>query len=52
LPVMVRMNDLSDAERPHSDDPDFWNVWSGEDEDFHEVTRSIDWKKIVDDWQK
>lgn len=52
LPVMVRMNDLSDAERPHSDDPDFWDVWSGEDEDFHEVTRNIDWKKIVDDWQK
>ena len=52
LPVMVRMNDLSDAERPHSDDPDFWDVWSGEDEDFQEVTRNIDWKKIVDDWQK
>ena len=52
LPVMVRMNDLSDAERPHSDDPDFWNVWSGEDENFQEVTRNIDWKKIVDDWQK
>jgi len=52
LPVMVRMNDLSDAERPHSDDPDFWDVWSGEDEDFQEVTRDIDWKKIVDDWQK
>jgi len=52
LPVMVRMRDLSDAERPHSDDPDFWDVWSGEDEDFQEVTRNIDWKKIVDDWQK
>jgi hypothetical protein len=52
LPVMVRMNDLSDAERPHSDDPDFWDVWSGEDENFQEVTREIDWKKIVDDWQK
>lgn len=52
LPVMVRMNDLSDAERPHSDDPDFWDVWSGVDKDFQEVTRNIDWKKIVDDWQK
>lgn len=52
IPVMVRMNDLSDAERPHSDDPDFWDVWSGKDEDSKEVTRNIDWKKIVEDWQK
>lgn len=52
LPVMVRMNDLSDAERPHSDDPDFWDVWSGKDKNQKEVTRIIDWKKIVDDWQK
>lgn len=51
LPVMVRMNDLSYEERPHSDDPDFWDVWSGKDKDGNEVIRPIDWKKIVDDWQ-
>lgn len=51
LPVMVRMNDLSDAERPHSDDPDFWDVWSGKDKKDEDVIRNIDWKKVVDDWQ-
>ena len=46
LPIMVRMNDLQDHERPHSDDPDFWDVWS------HVKKRSIDWDKIVEDWQQ
>lgn len=52
LPVMVRMNDLSDEERPHSDDPDFWDVWSGKDKDGNDVNRLINWQNIVDDWQK
>jgi uncharacterized protein len=52
LPVMVRINDLSDTERPHSDDPDFWNVWSGKDNNDKDVIRNIDWVKIVEDWQK
>jgi DNA helicase HerA-like ATPase len=52
LPVMVRMNDLSDAERPHSEDPDFWDVWSGKDNNDNDVIRKIDWAKIVEDWQK
>jgi DNA helicase HerA-like ATPase len=52
LPVMVRMNDLSDAERPHSEDPDFWDVWSGKDKNDKDVIRNIDWAKIVEDWQK
>ncbi len=52
LPVMVRMNDLSDAERPHSDDPDFWNVWTGKDNNDNDVIRNVDWVKIVEDWQK
>jgi hypothetical protein len=45
LPIMVRMNDLSDEERPHSDDPDFWDVWAGDS------PRKINWKDITDDWQ-
>ncbi len=45
LPIMVRMNDLADHERPHSDDPDFWDVWSKESE------RSINWQTVVDEWQ-
>lgn len=46
LPIMVRMNDLQDHERPQSDDPDFWEVWSRSKE------RTIDWDQIVEDWQQ
>lgn len=45
LPVIVRMNDLPKSQQPQSDDPDFWKVWTGEDE------RSIDWKYVADTWQ-
>ncbi len=45
LPILVRMNDLPENQRPHSSDPDFWKVWTGESE------RSVDWEKIADDWQ-
>lgn len=51
LPIMIRMNDLADHERPHSDDPDFWDVWSGKDVAGNTVTRDINWQKIVDAWQ-
>lgn len=52
LPVLVKMNDLSEAQRPHSDDPDFWNVWKGKDEGGKTVARKSDWKSVVADWQK
>ena len=45
LPVLVRMNDLLEEQRPQSDDPDFWNVW------INGKTRDVDWKRIADDWQ-
>lgn len=45
LPVLVRMNDLQKEQQPQSDDPDFWNVWTGI------KTRDVDWKQIADDWQ-
>jgi uncharacterized protein len=45
LPVIVRMNDLPKEQQPQSDDPDFWNVWTGEDK------RDVDWKHIADIWQ-
>ncbi|MHB8927998.1 MAG: ATP-binding protein [Bacillota bacterium] len=44
LPVLVRMNDLPEEQRPQSDDPDFWRVWTGE-------KRDVNWKLITDDWQ-
>lgn len=44
LPILVEMNELPLKQRPQSDDPDFWNVWtSGE--------RNADWEKIAMDWQ-
>jgi uncharacterized protein len=45
LPVLVRMNDLPKEHRPQSDDPDFWDVWTGA------KPREVDWKKIADSWQ-
>jgi len=45
LPIMVRMNDLADHERPHSNDPDFWDVWTGQE------SRKIDWQSIASEWQ-
>ena len=45
LPVLVQMNALPDGQRPKSDDPDFWAVWSG-------TERKVDWKAIADDWQQ
>lgn len=52
LPILVRMNNLKDEDRPHSDDPDFWEVWLGKDSDGNSVTRKIDWKIVADEWQK
>ena len=45
LPVMVKMRTLPEAQRPQSDDPDYWNVWTGAKE------RKIDWKSITNEWQ-
>lgn len=44
LPVMVKIDHLEN--RPHSEDPDFWDVWTGKEK------REIDWKTITEDWQK
>lgn len=45
LPVLIRMNDLPQDQQPQSEDPDFWNVWTGKE------VRKVNWKKIADDWQ-
>lgn len=45
------MRDLPKDQRPASDDPDFWNVWVGQDEEQKPVEREVDWKPIADDWQ-
>lgn len=46
LPVMVKMWTLPESQRPQSDDPDFWDVWTGLSE------RKIEWEKIVEEWTK
>ena len=46
LPIMVKMRTLLENQRPQSDDPDYWDVWTGAEE------RKIDWKKIAEEWQK
>lgn len=51
LPIMVKMDDLPRTQQPHSDDPDFWSVWTGKDSTGAAVERRIDWKPIADDWQ-
>jgi uncharacterized protein len=44
VPVLIEVKHLSDTQRPESDDPDFWEVWTNEKE------RSIDWSKITREW--
>lgn len=51
LPILVKIDNLPKTQQPHSDDPDFWNVWTGEDESGNKVERTVDWKAIADDWQ-
>lgn len=46
LPVMVKMRTLRENQRPQSNDPDYWDVWTGKQR------RDIDWSKIADEWQK
>src|SRR5680860_60995 len=52
LPILVKIRDLPHKQRPQSDDPDFWDVWTRKDKDGKEVQRSIDWKIVADDWQE
>lgn len=51
LPVLLKIDDLPKNQQPHSDDPDFWNVWIGKDDEEKVVERKADWKPIADDWQ-
>lgn len=44
VPALVEMKQLDDGQRPESEDPDFWNVWT------NKVPRSINWERITNDW--
>jgi hypothetical protein len=51
LPVLVKMNDLPASQRPHSSDPEFWNVWTREDIAGKPLERKADWTPIAEEWQ-
>jgi hypothetical protein len=44
LPTLLEIHELAEAHRPQSDDPDFWNTWTGS----REVT--ADWTAIANHW--
>ena len=56
LPVLIQMNNLPKDQRPKSDDPDFWAVWSGDgldkDSEGSAIERTVDWQDIAADWQQ
>ena len=52
LPILVKMNDLPKAQQPRSDDPDFWGVWLGADDEGKLTSRETAWERIAQDWQK
>jgi len=45
LPVYVRINYLDEKYRPKSDDPEFWDVWTGKE------VREVNWDNIASEWQ-
>ncbi|WP_439490572.1 ATP-binding protein [Algoriphagus sp.] len=52
LPILMKVRDLPFEQRPQSDDPDFWNVWTRRNELGEEMKRETNWKEIADDWQE
>jgi hypothetical protein len=50
LPILVRLHELPEAFRPHSEDPAFWDVWTGKDEEGANVIRPPGWAEVIRDW--
>ena len=44
-PTLVEVLEIPKELRPHSPDPEFWDVWTGA------KPRGIDWGKVARDWQ-
>jgi uncharacterized protein len=44
IPVLVEVTELLPVQRPLSDDPDYWDVWS------RKAERAIDWPTLAADW--
>lgn len=47
IPVIVNIRELPDNQRPHSADPQFWDVWTGN----KRGDRPMNWDEITDNWQ-
>lgn len=52
LPILMKVRDIPFKNRPQSEDPDFWDVWTRKNSKGEEVEREVDWKLISDDWQE
>ncbi|GAB2485510.1 ATP-binding protein [Algoriphagus taiwanensis] len=52
LPILMKVRDLPFEQRPQSDDPDFWNVWTRKNDQEEDVMREVNWKEVADDWQE
>lgn len=46
IPVLVEMRELNHDHRPRSDDPAYWDVWTGKEE------RDVDWSMLAAGWQQ
>ena len=44
IPVLVELDELPEDHRPHSADPDFWDVWTLRKE------RPVDWQAVARNW--
>lgn len=44
IPVLVEVDELAKEHRPHSADPDFWDVWTLAE------ARRIDWAAVANEW--
>lgn len=48
IPVIMNIRELPDSQRPHSADPQFWDVWTRS----AKGARPINWDKITEEWQE
>jgi DNA helicase HerA-like ATPase len=51
LPILTQIRELSMEQQPRSQDPDFWSVWTGKDDQDKAVERGVDWKTLAERWQ-
>lgn len=45
-PTLIEMRDIPEIHRPHSPDPEFWDVWT------RNKPREINWETLVFEWQR